>query len=108
MNDIEGVTKYTRADQSPPLPDEVLKHAIEWAEKLVKDCKAVDCDYTHLGDEPIYIPYLDALIRAATQQPEVVTKKWLSSFSASCAEHEKDFFDAMSERFPHGIKIVKG
>lgn len=46
--------------------DAEAREAVKWASAIVKDGELVECDYVHLGKEPIYVPYLKALIRAAT------------------------------------------
>jgi hypothetical protein len=53
--------------QSPPLPDEVME-AVEAAAKEAGMCKSNGCNAN------ISLKHLETLIRAATQQPEVVTR----------------------------------
>lgn len=126
MNNLEGITKYTRADQSPPLPDVVreAREKIAYALKAISD----NCPFAYLERYSITpsvnhqnnikrvcfeIEQLsDTLIRAATQQPEVVTVEDMTMLIQDWKfneENQQPFFGSyLAKRFPHGIKIVEG
>jgi hypothetical protein len=110
-------TSSTRADQSPPLPDEVSEavlpierfdYYIRWTsdtEGYVEMEASTDGGWVRYED-------VEPLIRAATQQPEVVT---VEEFKRSMMEwndaEDSDFpllEDWLMHQYPHGLKIVEG
>lgn len=64
--DIDIVRKALTTPPAPTVMGDDVREAVEWASGIVKDGEQVECDYVHLGKEPVYVPYLKTLIRAAT------------------------------------------
>jgi len=94
-------TRYVRADQPPPLPDDV-REAVEVLHPLV--------DAWEFSSEITFA--IKTLIRAATQQPEVVTVEDMTMLIQDWKfneENQQPFFGSyLAKRFPNGIKIVEG
>lgn len=100
LKGIEQWNAYnTRADQSPPLPDDV-REAAEVLQPLV--------DAWEFSSEITFA--IKTLIRAATQQPEVVTVEEFKRRVNLYINKNYPFHwgTAVMKEFPNGVKIVEG
>jgi len=89
---------------APPLPDDVR-------EAVTKKLKEV----RHLIDEDVRVALntdILEIIRAATQQPEVVTVEQIAErlhHECELGQHDKlNVAHWLEDNFPHGLKIVEG
>ena len=104
------------ADQPPPLLDEVREVYSELHSKLDEIACLGNAHGIH-GNSHGNVLARQALkmleaIRAATQQPEVVTVEGMTMLIQDWKfneENQQPFFGSyLAKRFPHGIKIVEG